>query len=130
MNPNSILLLGLVSMCCACALTLAVALRRNRREREDDRNRIRKLEQVIEALGDYNRYLASVKLGHHASDGEAIAHYIAEGGAEHFANQHVRIIARPSWFQGPTGLDSVTRAADFVKRFTGLKEIVDVGKTR
>ena len=44
--------------------------------------------QVNQALGDYNRYLASEKLGRPATDNEAFLHYIQSGGKTHFDATH------------------------------------------
>lgn len=48
----------------------------------------RLLMQLSEALGDYNRYCASLHLGHPASDNEAFDHYVLNGGKKHFDATH------------------------------------------
>lgn len=48
----------------------------------------RLLMQLSEALGDYNRYCASLHLGHPASDNEAFDHYVMNGGKKHFDETH------------------------------------------
>jgi hypothetical protein len=48
----------------------------------------RLLMQLSEALGDYNRYCASLHLGYPASDNQAFDHYIMNGGKKHFDETH------------------------------------------
>ena len=49
-------------------------------------NRI--LQQLCDALGDYNRYHASEALGHSATNNEAFDHYVFNGGKEAFDKTH------------------------------------------
>jgi len=48
----------------------------------------RLLIQLAEALGDTNRYFASINLGHPPSDNEAFDHYVLNGGKKHFDEIH------------------------------------------
>lgn len=46
------------------------------------------LMQLSEALGDQNRYYASLHLEHRATENEAFEHYVLNGGKEHFDQTH------------------------------------------
>lgn len=48
----------------------------------------RMLVQANHALGDYNRYFASQKLGRPATDNEAFLHYVYSGGKKRFDATH------------------------------------------
>ncbi|PJE74295.1 MAG: hypothetical protein COV01_02245 [Candidatus Taylorbacteria bacterium CG10_big_fil_rev_8_21_14_0_10_41_48] len=48
----------------------------------------RLLIQLAEALGDTNRYFASITLGYPPSDNEAFDHYVLNGGKKHFDEIH------------------------------------------
>lgn len=50
------------------------------------RNRL--LEQLCLALGDDNRYYASLSLGRYATDNEAFDHYVLNGGKKAFDQAH------------------------------------------
>ena len=53
----------------------------------DLRTQSRKQWQIIEALGDYNRYCASLKKPRSANEKEAIDHYFGNGGPVDFARR-------------------------------------------
>ena len=44
--------------------------------------------QLSSALGDHNRYYASQRLGHPASNTEAFLHFVDCGGKKHFDQTH------------------------------------------
>ncbi|MFA6552462.1 MAG: hypothetical protein WCT19_03095 [Candidatus Paceibacterota bacterium] len=48
---------------------------------------IRSLHEISEAKGDVNRWFASQRLNHAATDSEALAYYVDNGGAEGFAER-------------------------------------------
>lgn len=48
----------------------------------------RLLQQLSEALGDFNRYHASQALGRYATDNEAFIHYVFNGGKQAFDKAH------------------------------------------
>lgn len=52
------------------------------------RSRNRTLEQLCYALSDINRYYASQKLEHCASNTEAFIHFVENGGKEKFDQTH------------------------------------------
>lgn len=52
------------------------------------RARNRLLEQLAMALGDINRYYASLHLGRSATDNEAFDHFVMNGGKQCFDQTH------------------------------------------
>lgn len=43
--------------------------------------------QIKEMLGEFNRWITGVKVGHLPSDEECAYHYIRDGGAEDFSKR-------------------------------------------
>jgi hypothetical protein len=93
---------------------------RFKREKANYELKISNLKQIIEALGDYNRYVASLKLRRHANDEEAVMHYATEGGAISYAKRHDRPLAKPTW------LRLRARMSGFVARFPGPRSLLTV----
>ncbi len=110
MNPY--LLINLVSIG-----LLFVIWRRYRRERAYFLLKISNQNQIIEALGDFNRWFASQKLGRRATDEEAVFHYGTDGGAVDYARRHRRPLAKPAW---PRLWTTMSRAAG---RFRGRRNL-------
>ncbi len=52
----------------------------------------RKLLQIAEALGSFNRWIAGVNLGHNPTDRECIWWYIEHGGSDDFAKRHPTLV--------------------------------------
>ena len=52
------------------------------------RSQNRLLHQLSQALGNLNRYFASLALGHPPTDNEAFDHYVLNGGKEAFDKTH------------------------------------------
>jgi len=72
-------------------------VRRLRRAKAQLEFKIHNLKQIVEALGDFNRYVASLKLRRHATDEEAILHYATDGGAIDYAKRNPRPQAQAVW---------------------------------
>jgi len=58
----------------------------------------RKLEQVVEALGDANRWFASEHYGHPVTAEEAMKYYLDHGGPEGFARRIEEHRRQNPWF--------------------------------
>jgi len=44
--------------------------------------------QIAEALGEFNKYVAGLALGHDPTPDEAVFHYVVHGGPEDWERRH------------------------------------------